>query len=155
MPSVSSQGQPAKLIKVLAPLGAFQPNLVRVLVVSPELESRQKLLQTLEAFPADAVVCSNRAQAEEVLSHQSFELIFCDAHLSDGSYAELLRKASLTSPGTRLVVTVREKDSEFSSSAAAEGAFAVVRWPGVATDIELTLLRAMRRQNQLAYSAVA
>jgi DNA-binding NtrC family response regulator len=101
------------------------------------------------------VVCSNRAQAEEVLSRQSFELIFCDAHLSDGSYVELIHGTSRACPGSRIVVTVRERDSEFNTNAAARGAFAVVRWPGFATDIELTLLRAMRQQNQLAYSAVA
>jgi len=39
---------------------------VRVLLVSPDTEMRQPLLRTLESVSTDVIVCSNRAQAEEV-----------------------------------------------------------------------------------------
>lgn len=154
VPSVSSRSQPAKLIKAFSPMSAVQENSVRVLVVSPELETRQALLRTLEAFPADVIVCSNRAQAEEVLSHQSFDLVFCDAHLSDGSFEEVIRAGGCTSSTARVIVTVRERDGEFTANAIAQGACAVVRWPGFATDVELAMLRALRK-NERAFSAVA
>lgn len=158
MPSLSAASQPARLIKSVSPINSFQPDSARVLVVSPELETRQALRRTLEAFSADVVVCSNRVQAEDVLSRQLFDVIFCDSSLGDGSYAEVIHANHRSSGVARTVVTVREKDSEFNANAIAKGAFAVVRWPGFATDIELALLRAMRQQrqqNQLAYSAVA
>ena len=66
------------------------PRHVRALVVSSQLESRQPLVRTLEAIPADVIACSNRLQAEEVLSQQAFEIVFRDEHLPDGSYADLL-----------------------------------------------------------------
>jgi hypothetical protein len=63
---------------------------VHALVVSPRLELRKALLHVLESLSADVICCSSRAQAEEVLFHQCFEVVFCDEHLPDGSYADLI-----------------------------------------------------------------
>jgi hypothetical protein len=70
--------------------GATLERTVRALVVSPRLEVRKPLVQVLESLSADVVTCSTRAQADEVLSHQSFEVVFCDEHLPDGSFADLI-----------------------------------------------------------------
>jgi response regulator RpfG family c-di-GMP phosphodiesterase len=63
---------------------------VRVLVASPQLEVRQALIRTLECLSADVISCSTRSQAEEVLARQEVDLVFCDEHLPDGSYADLI-----------------------------------------------------------------
>jgi hypothetical protein len=65
------------------------------LVVSPRPEVFKPLLKVLEAFSTNPVCCSTRAEAEEVLGHQAFEVVFCDEYWPDGSYADLIHSGHL------------------------------------------------------------
>jgi DNA-binding NtrC family response regulator len=71
------------------------------------MEVRRSLLRTLEALSADVVVCVTRAQAEEVLSTQTVEIVFCDEHLPDGSYFDLIHPSHCDHRIPRVVVTTR------------------------------------------------
>src|SRR5262245_38513826 len=95
--------------------------LVRSLVVSSHLEGRRSLVGALEALGVDVTVCANRSQAEEVLSKQCFEIVFCDEHLPDGSYSDLVQPHGCDHRIPRLVVTTRCGDWELYFAALAKG----------------------------------
>jgi DNA-binding NtrC family response regulator len=125
---------------------------IRVLLVSPDMEVRRPLLRTLEALSANVIVCSTRAQAEEVLSSQTVEIVFCDEHLPDGSYCDLIHSFDSDHGIPRVVVTTRTGEWELYFEATTKGAFDVIRSPWYATDVELAVVRALREQNQAAFS---
>lgn len=125
---------------------------IRTLVVSPEREVRQRLLRALEALPADVVACSNRAQAEEVLSKQTFEVVFCDEHLPDGSYYELIHPTPGDRKVPKVVVATRNGEWDLYFAALGKGAFDVIRCPWYATDVEMTVIRALREEDQAVSS---
>jgi DNA-binding NtrC family response regulator len=121
---------------------------VRALIVSPQLEVRQHLLRALEALEADATVCSSRRQAEEVLARQAFEIVFCDELLTDGSYTELIHPNHYDGRIPRVVVTTRTGEWDLYFAALAKGAFDVIRSPWHTLDVEWTLIRALREEEQ-------
>lgn len=121
---------------------------VRALVVSSQLEVRQFLVRTLEAIPADVIVCPNRILAEEVLSRQRFEIVFCDEHLPDGSYLDLLGSNHWVQKAPRVVVTTRTGGWDLYFEAISKGAFDVIRTPACPTDIEIAVIRAVREDDR-------
>lgn len=120
----------------------------RVLVVSPQLEIRQVLIRTLECLSADVICCSARSQAEEVLARQEVDLVFCDEHLPDGSYSDLIHSHHFNHKIPRLVVTTRHGEWDLYLEALKKGAFDVTRSPWHATDVEMILIRALREESQ-------
>ena len=120
---------------------------VHALVISPRLELRKALLQALESLSADVISCSGRAQAEEVLSHQSFEVVFCDEQLPDGSYADLIHADHCEHKIPRVIVATRVGEWELYLEAMRKGAFDVVRAPWHATDVEMTVIRALHEKD--------
>jgi DNA-binding NtrC family response regulator len=124
----------------------------RALLVSPDMEVRRPLLRTLEALSADVIVCSTRAQAEEVLSTQTVEIVFCDEHLPDGSYCDLIHSFDSDRRIPRVVVTTRTGEWELYFQATTKGAFDVIRSPWYATDVEMAVIRALREQDHAAFT---
>ena len=123
---------------------------VRALVVSPRLEVRKPLLQVLESLSADVISCSGRAQADEVLSHQCFEVVFCDEYLSDGSYADLIHSSHFDHRIPRVVVVTRVGEWELYFEATRKGAFDVIRAPWHPIDVEMTIIRALHEEEARA-----
>ena len=152
MPSLSYQTRPSSVLTNQTNGNAAPLQRVRVLLVSPHMEVRGRLLRTLEALPADVFVCSTRAQAEEVLSRQAVEIVFCDEHLPDGSYCDLIHSSGPNYGIPRVVVTTRTGEWELYFEATTNGAFDVIRSPWYATDVELAVIRALREQDQASFS---
>jgi len=123
---------------------------VHALVVSPRLEVRKPLVNVLEAISADVVACSSLKQANEVLSHQSFEVVFCDEQLPDGSFADLIHSDHYEHRIPRVIVATRVGEWEFYFEAMRKGAFDVVRCPWHATDVEMTVIRALHEEEAAA-----
>jgi DNA-binding NtrC family response regulator len=121
---------------------------VRSLVVSSRLEARHSLVEALEALGVDVIVCANRCQAEEVLSKQAFDIVFCDEHLSDGCYSDLVHPNHWEHRIPRLVVTTRCGDWDLYFAALAKGAFDVLRRPGYATDLERIVILALHEEDR-------
>jgi DNA-binding NtrC family response regulator len=155
MPTLPNQSQPAALLSKLTTHGTATQRNVRALVVSPQLEVRRTLLRTLEVLCADVTVCSTREQAEDVLSRQAVEIVFCDDYLPDGSYADLIHGGHYGDRIPRVVVTTRTGEWELYFQAVAKGAFDVIRSPWYATDVELTVIRALREEDRPEFSRAA
>jgi DNA-binding NtrC family response regulator len=114
---------------------------VRVLVVSPELDVRKPLLETLESLQVDITVCATRVQAQEILITKQVDIAFCDEYLPDGTYADLVHATNDSSSGPRVVVTTRTGDWDLYFAALEEGAFDVIRCPCYAQDVAMTIAR--------------
>ncbi len=127
-----------------------QQRQVRVLVLSPHLEVRQVLIRTLDRLSADVISCSSRTQAEEVLARQEVDLVFCDEHLPDGSYGDLIHSNHWNHRIPRIVVTTRQGEWDLYFEALKKGAFDITRSPWHATDVEMILIRALREECQQA-----
>jgi len=107
-------------------------------------------MRTLEGLSSDVIVCSTETQAEEVLSRQTVEVVFCDEHLPDGSYDELIHANHWDHRIPKVVGTTRTGD--LCIEAVTKGAFDVIRFPWHAADVEMGVIRALREEGQLASS---
>ena len=137
----------------LTPNAPVRPQ-IRALVVSGDLEIRKPLLRTLESLKVDVVSCGRRLQAQEALSKSSFNVVFCDEHLPDGSYLDLIRGDDWGNKIPRVVVTTRNGDWDLYFQALAKGAFDVIRCPCYATDVEMMLIRVLREDQNSGLSMV-
>jgi DNA-binding NtrC family response regulator len=147
MPSLSVATRPNSLLKPTH-VGATLQRHVRAVIVSPLMEVRQPLLRTLEGLSADVIVCSTRMQAEDLLSRQVVDVVFCDEHLPDGSYCDLIHSNHCENRVPRVVVATRTGEWGLYFEAVAKGAFDVIRSPWHSTDVEMTLIRALREEDQ-------
>jgi DNA-binding NtrC family response regulator len=138
-PALSSPAQTVPILK----------RHVRALLVTPRMEVRKPLLQVLESLSTDVVCCSALSQAEEVLASQSFEVVFCDESLPDGSYSDLIHPNHFEHRIPRVIVATRVGEWELYLEALRKGAFDVVRSPWHATDVEMTVIRALRDEEAL------
>ena len=116
---------------------------VRVLLVSCRLEIRKLLLQLLEALAGDVICCSTCVEADQVLARQSMDIVFCDEHLPDGSYADFIHTDNFDHRIPRVVVITRVGEWEVYIEALRKGAFGTIRSPWCATDVEMIVIRAL------------
>lgn len=127
--------------------GSLQTQL-NVLVASSNLENRRALIQILEELPLNVYSSSTLKQAEEVLSSRPFALVFCDDHLVDGGYGQLLGEVRMSKDNSRFIVTTSKGEWEDYLDATHLGAFDMIRWPLQPTDVELIVIRAMHAERQ-------
>jgi DNA-binding NtrC family response regulator len=80
------------------------------------------------------------------------KLFFCDEHLPDGSYCNLIHSFGRDHGIPRVVVITRTAERELYFEATIKGAFDVIPSPWYATDVELAVIRALREQDQAAFS---
>jgi DNA-binding NtrC family response regulator len=121
---------------------------VRVLIVSPDIEARQSLAHTLQSFPADVTECSNAAQAGEVLSRQTVDLVFCEESLPDGTYRDVLHHHHCGSRTSRVVVTTHSEEWNVYLKSLSAGAFDIIRRPWHPTDVEIVVIRALHEERR-------
>jgi DNA-binding NtrC family response regulator len=156
MPAAFTETRTESVLRNSSQLNAPLQRQIRVLIVSPLVEVRRPLLQALEKLSTDVLVCSTLAQAEEVLLRKAVEVVFCDEHLADGSYQDLIHAEHFDHRVPRVVVTTLTGDWELYFLAVARGAFDVIRSPWHATDVEMVVIRALRdKQQGLATKAAA
>jgi DNA-binding NtrC family response regulator len=117
-----------------------------ILVTSSRVEDRRALMRILDGLPINVFSSSTVKQAEEVMSQKKLALVFCDEHLPDGSYRELLSRSRTAQKHPRLVVTTHTGEWNEYLEATRRGAFDVIRYPLQPADVELIVIRAMRDQ---------
>lgn len=116
----------------------------QIVVASSDLESRRALLQILTRQGLDPIGASNVAECKEVLQKEKVGLIFCDPHLTDGSYQDLLDVARSCTSNARTVVTSRHANWDEYLEAMRLGAFDVIASPCRPTDVEWMVIQAKR-----------
>jgi len=121
-----------------------------VVVVSSDLESRRHLSHILTGEGLDPICTATLRECHESLAKNHVGLVFCDPHVADGSYRDLLSAYRLTDHKPRVVVTSRGADWEEFKEAMRWGAFDVISSPCRPTDVEWMLIQARRDERHRA-----
>ena len=119
-------------------------NLFEVVVVSSDMETRRHLSDILVEQGMDPICTSTLRECKQSLDEKRVGLVFCDPHVADGTYQELLAAYRLTDRKPRVVVTSRGADWEEFKEAMRWGAFDVISAPCRPTDVEWMVIQARR-----------
>ena len=118
-----------------------------VMIASSDFESRRKLAQILEFWGMEPVCSRSVGQAREILSRGAVRLVFCEDSLQDGDFRDLLDAANSSPTRVRVVVIVRNGPGcvgDTRQEALRRGAFGVISPSFQATDVEWTVMEALR-----------
>lgn len=116
----------------------------QILVASSDLESRRNLMQTLSRQGLDPIGVANLGECEDIFGKEKIGLVFCDRHLADGTYRDLLERVRVHADKVRVVVTSRHPDWDEYLEAMRCGAFDVIASPCRPTDVEWMVIQAKR-----------
>jgi DNA-binding NtrC family response regulator len=119
----------------------------RVLIASSNRETRQRFTRIFEPWHLELVSCSSLKAAREILAQRAVFLVFCQDHLTDGNYQDLLAVAKNSRPTPRLVVAFREANScepLTPHEAIRMGAYDILHPFCDDTDVEGLVIRAIR-----------
>ena len=81
-----------------------------VVVVSSDLESRRNLSAILVRQGIDPICASTLHECREILSQKNVGVVFCDSHVSDGTYKEFLGGYRSREERPRVIVTSRHSE---------------------------------------------
>ena len=115
-----------------------------VVVVSSDLESRRNLSAILVRQGIDPICASTLHECREILSQKNVGIVFCDSHVSDGTYKEFLGAYRSREERPRVIVTSRHSEWDEFKEAIRFGAFDVIGMPCRPTDVEWMIIQARR-----------
>lgn len=124
-----------------------------ILIASSNLEDRNALNHILVQEGYETICSSRLADCMEVLSQQEIALIFCDRHLTDGSYRDLLKGSGLLNQKVRVVVTSRQADWDEYKEALHAGAFDLIMSPCQPTDVLWAIIHAKKDEYERTHTA--
>lgn len=127
-------------------------NPFQVVVVSSDLQHRLQLAEILTKLGLDPICASTLRECNESLTQKNVGLVFCDAHIADGDYQDLLKDLPNRKP--RVVLTSHSRDTEDFSNAMQHGAFYVISAPYRPTDVEWMVIQAKRAAERTANTSL-
>lgn len=119
-----------------------------VLVVSSDAAFRGCLSDILGTLGIDSMQLSTLRECHEILARKRVGLVFCDPHLADGNYHDLLAAYPAFENKPRVVITSRTADWDEFKDAMRCGAFDVIPVPCRHTDVEWMVVQAKRAERQ-------
>jgi DNA-binding NtrC family response regulator len=123
-----------------------------IMIASSDLESRQALNRILVQEGYETICASRISECLEVLSQQEIALIFCERHLADGSYRDLLKGSRPLNQKLRVVVTSRQADWDEYKEALQTGAFDLIMSPCQPTDVLWTIIHAKKDEYERSHA---
>jgi DNA-binding NtrC family response regulator len=125
-----------------------------ILVASADLECRRMLTSALNRDDLDPICASTVRECREIIAQEErIGLVFCDRHLADGDYRDVLSVFRLLKPSAHVVVTAPEFDWDAYLEAMRLGAFDVIASPCRPTDVEWMVSQSRREQrNELKHA---
>jgi len=115
-----------------------------IVVVSGDLVRRGDLARILTAQGFEPICVPTLRECKEIFAEGRVGLVFCDPHVSDGDYEELLSAYRLKERKPRVVVTSADGDWDDFKNAMRLGAFDVISVPCRPTDVEWIIIQAKR-----------
>jgi DNA-binding NtrC family response regulator len=115
-----------------------------VLLVSCQVQNRRTLFGVFQDLPVNANTVSKLADAKEFMESHLVDMVFCEEHLPDGSYGDVLAELRVASPSAQFVLLMRKEEWEEYLEALRLGVEHVLRVPLLPIDVDLTLIRSMR-----------
>lgn len=121
-----------------------------VVVVSSNLVNRQDVAGMLFRLGIDPICLSTVDQCRNLRSHKNIGLVFCDRHVKDGDYRDVLSAVGPSqTPRDAKVVMMADLDTpEEYHEARRHGLFDIISSPCRPTDIEWMVIQAKRNHHQ-------
>jgi DNA-binding NtrC family response regulator len=119
-----------------------------VVVVSSDMAVRHHLARILASLGVGPVCVSTLRECHEILAQKTIQLVFCDSHIADGDYQDLLAAYPQADDKPRVVVTSASADWDEYKEAMGWGAFDVISVPCRHTDVEWMVIQAKRVERQ-------
>jgi DNA-binding NtrC family response regulator len=114
----------------------------KILVVSSDQESRQKLTSILQRAGWSAIHASRISEGRQLLTNEKVSMVFCDRRVADGSYRDLLNPAHPHTRNVPVVVTSRLADWDEYQEALRHGAVDLIASPCKLTDVSSAISQA-------------
>lgn len=115
-----------------------------ILIVSGDLELRRALANILNSLDLEPLCIPTVHESVAYLTRNSVAMVFCDGHLTDGTYRDLLAALRSARVKARVVIISRRAEWDDYLEAMRLGAFDVVTTPFRPTDVEWLIIQANR-----------
>ncbi|HJY87245.1 MAG TPA: response regulator [Candidatus Acidoferrales bacterium] len=115
-----------------------------VLIATTDPGTRRGLASILSQWGLEPLCTSTVYEAKTFLARQSVPMVFCQDHLADGSFRDLLGAAKLVKSKARVVVTSRTEDMNGYLEAIRLHAFDVIPCPCRPADVHRVVSQALR-----------
>jgi DNA-binding NtrC family response regulator len=99
-------------------------------------QSREALGRALAPAGVEPVYASTLSETRNVLRRETVAMVFCESHLADGSYHDLLRSQERAEHHTPVVVASRVEDTREYLQAMREGAYDYIAAPYRRSEVE-------------------
>jgi DNA-binding NtrC family response regulator len=123
-----------------------------ILVIASDPETRKALSSILQTEGLKSVQASHLSEGRALLATETVGMVFCERHLADGTYLDLLPAAQTKSGNVPVVVTSRLADWDEYLEALRHGAVDLIASPFKPSDVSAALAQA-RREKAAAVSA--
>jgi DNA-binding NtrC family response regulator len=123
-----------------------------ILVIASDPETRRALSSILQTEGLKSVQASHLSEGRALLASQPVGMVFCERHLADGTYLDLLPAAQTESGNVPVVVTSRLADWDEYLEALRHGAVDLIASPFKPSDVSAALAQA-RREKATAVTA--
>lgn len=125
-----------------------------ILVIASDPETRKALSSILQTEGLKPVQAAHLSEGRELLASKPVGMVFCERHLADGSYLDLLPAAQTNKAGNvPVVVTSRLADWDEYLEALRHGAVDLIASPFKKSDVTSALAQVRREKSADAASA--
>jgi len=115
-----------------------------ILVIASDPETRKALSSILQTEGLKSVHASQLSEGRALLASQRVGMVFCERHLADGSYLDLLPAAQTKAGSVPVVVTSRLADWDEYLEALRHGAVDLIPSPCKKSDVTSALAQVRR-----------
>ena len=117
-----------------------------ILVIASDPETRKALSSILQTEGLKSVQASHLSEGRALLATETVGMVFCERHLADGTYLDLLPAAQTKSGNVPVVVTSRLADWDEYLEALRHGAVDLIASPFKPSDVSAALAQARREK---------
>ena len=118
-----------------------------ILVIASDPEIRKTLSSILQTEGLKPVQASQLSEGRALLASQAVGMVFCERHLADGTYLDLLPAAQTNTGHVPVVVTSRLADWDEYLEALRHGAVDLIASPCKKSDVTSALAQALTEKS--------
>jgi DNA-binding NtrC family response regulator len=126
-----------------SPMPSFE-----VLVVSSDPVLLRHIADILVTLGIEPARLTTLRECHEILAKRPVGLVFCDSHMTDGSYQDFLAVYPAVGDKPRVVVASRTADWDEYEEAIRSGAFDLIPVPCRHIDVEWIVIQSMKSQRE-------
>jgi two-component system C4-dicarboxylate transport response regulator DctD len=118
-----------------------------ILVIASDPETRKALSSILQTQGLKSVQASQLSEGRALLESQPVGMVFCERHLADGTYLDLLPTVQSKAGNVPVVVTSRLADWDEYLEALRHGAVDLIPSPCKKSDVTSALAQALNEKS--------